>query len=190
MMRQLLQKLYSPLLAVLWNLLLVYVVYQIARLAYYLENSTLLTYSYDMWCGGLLFDTSAILYTNVLYVVLMLFPLHWKERPAYHRFCKGLFLLVNGIALAINLADAVYFQYTMRRTTTTVFSEFSNEGNLAGIVSYCITGILCYCLWLSWLSSGDAMPNPVSTSILLPLTPHLSLLAPHPLPPINGGTIV
>ena len=134
MMRQLLQKLYSPLLAVLWNLLLVYVVYQIARLAYYLENSTLLTYSYDMWCGGLLFDTSAILYTNVLYVVLMLFPLHWKERPAYHRFCKGLFLLVNGIALAINLADAVYFQYTMRRTTTTVFSEFSNEGNLAGIV--------------------------------------------------------
>jgi phosphoglycerol transferase MdoB-like AlkP superfamily enzyme len=134
MMRQLLQKIYSPLLAVLWNLLLVYVVYQIARLAYYLENSTLLTYSYDVWRGGLLFDTSAILYTNVLYVVLMLFPLHWKERPAYHRFCKGLFLLVNGISLAINLADAVYFQYTMRRTTTTVFSEFSNEGNLAGIV--------------------------------------------------------
>ena len=133
-MRQLLQKIYSPLLAVLWNLLLVYVVYQIARLAYYLENSTLLTYSYDVWRGGLLFDTSAILYTNVLYVVLMLFPLHWKERPAYHRFCKGLFLLVNGISLAINLADAVYFQYTMRRTTTTVFSEFSNEGNLAGIV--------------------------------------------------------
>ena len=43
-------------------------------------------------------------------------------------------MVVNGLALAINLADAVYFQYTMRRTTTTVFQEFSNEGNLGSII--------------------------------------------------------
>ena len=41
---------------------------------------------------------------------------------------------MNGFPLAINLADSVYFQYTMRRTTTTVFSEFSNEGNLGSII--------------------------------------------------------
>ena len=35
--------------------------------------------------------------------------------------------------MAVNLCDAVYFRFTMRRTTTTVFSEFSNEGNLGGI---------------------------------------------------------
>ena len=38
-MKKLLNKLYSPLLAVMWNLLLVYLVYQIARLEYYLENT-------------------------------------------------------------------------------------------------------------------------------------------------------
>jgi len=126
-------KTYSPLLAVLWNLLLVYLVYQIARLEYYLENTDYLSYSVGAWKGGLVFDTSAILYTNALYVVMMLFPLHWKENAVYQKLCKWFFVIVNSIAFAINLADSVYFRYTMRRTTTTVFQEFSNEGNLGSI---------------------------------------------------------
>ncbi len=133
-MRQLLNKIYSPLLAVLWNLLLVYLVYQIARLEYYVENRDYLSYTWDIFQGGLLFDTSAILYTNALYVVMMLFPLHWKENRIYHKVCQWLFVVVNSIAFAINLADSVYFRYTMRRTTTTVFEEFSNEGNLGSII--------------------------------------------------------
>ena len=127
-------KTYSPVLAVLWNLLLAYLVYQTARLAYYLENSDYLSYSWDIFRGGLLFDTSAILYTNILYVMMMLIPWYKKENNTYHLICKWLYMVVNGLALAINLADAVYFQYTMRRTTTTVFQEFSNEGNLGSII--------------------------------------------------------
>ena len=88
-MRQLLNKIYSPLLAVLWNLLLVYLVYQIARLEYYVENRDYLSYTWDIFQGGLLFDTSAILYTNALYVVMMLFPLHWKENRIYHKECAN-----------------------------------------------------------------------------------------------------
>ena len=130
-MKQLLSKPYAPIVAVIWNILLVYVVYQIARLAYFFENTQLLHYNSDVFRGGLLFDTSAIVYTNALYVVLMIavgaFSL--KGQKAF----KWLYLTINGLALAINLADAVYFQYTMRRTTTTVFGEFSNEGNLGSI---------------------------------------------------------
>ena len=127
-------KIYAPLLAVVWNLLLVYLVYQVARLEYYWENADLLNYSAEVFRGGLLFDTSAILYTNALYVLLMLFPLHLKETVTFHKICKWLFIIVNASALAINLGDSVYFRYTMRRTTTTVFSEFSNEGNLVSII--------------------------------------------------------
>ena len=130
-MKQLLSKSYAPIAAVIWNILLVYVVYQIARLAYFFENTQLLHYNGDVFRGGLLFDTSAIVYTNALYVVLMIavgaFSL--KGQKAF----KWLYLTINGLALAINLGDAVYFQYTMRRTTTTVFGEFSNEGNLGSI---------------------------------------------------------
>ena len=133
-MKTLNNELFSPLLAVLWNLLLVYLVYQVARIEYWLENSDYLNYTFDVWRGGLMFDTSAILYTNALYVVLMLFPLHLKETATYHRICKWVFVIVNGLALAINLADSVYFRYTMRRTTSTVFDEFSSEGNLGSII--------------------------------------------------------
>ncbi|MBP5777809.1 MAG: sulfatase-like hydrolase/transferase [Prevotella sp.] len=132
-MGKVMNKIYAPLLAVLHNLLLAFLIYQVARLAYWLENSDILRFTYDIWSGGLLFDISAILYTNVLWVVLILFPLHLKETPLYQHLCKIVFMVINGVALAVNLADAVYFQYTLRRTTTTVFSEFSNEGNLGSI---------------------------------------------------------
>lgn len=129
----------SPLTATLCNLLLAYGAYLLARVIYFFENygyfSQGLTFSHFMEIlgGGLMFDTSAILVTNILYIVLMLFPVYAKENGAYQRLCRIIFLVVNGLALAVNLCDAVYFRYTMRRTTTTVFSEFSNEGNLGGI---------------------------------------------------------
>ena len=87
----------------------------------------------EMLGGGLVFDTSAILVTNIPYIVMMLIPWHKKEHQTYQLVCKWVFIVINGLALAINLCDSVYFQYTMRRTTTTVFSEFSNEGNLGSI---------------------------------------------------------
>ena len=129
-----------PLVAVAANLLLAYVVYFVARVAYLAEN-----YSYfspaisaksigELLTGSLVFDTSAILVTNIPYIVLMLLPWHGKEQQWWHRLCRVLFVTVNVLALAVNLADAVYFKYTMRRTTTTVFSEFASEENLGGVL--------------------------------------------------------
>ena len=131
---------FTPLVCLVINLLLVYVAYQLVRLAYLFENwgyfSESLTGSHvlELFGGSLVFDTSAILYTNALYILLMLLPVPQKETPAFHRFLKGLFLTVNGVALAVNLCDAVYFPFTMRRTTNTVFHEFSNEGNIGSIL--------------------------------------------------------
>ena len=129
----------SPLTAVLCNLLIAYGAYFLARIIYFFENYSFfaqnLSFSHlmEMLGGGLVFDTSAILVTNIPYIVMMLFPLHLKENAAYQELCRAVFLIINGLALAVNLCDAVYFRFTMRRTTTTVFSEFSNEGNLGSI---------------------------------------------------------
>ena len=132
---RLLESYASPLLAVLLNLLLAYVVYFIARVAYLLDNWSYFAegLSWEVWQGGLVFDTSAILVTNIPYIVLMLLPLHWKEGRLWHLVCKWVFVVVNTLALVLNLCDAAYFPYTLRRTTTTVFNEFENEGNLGGI---------------------------------------------------------
>ena len=130
---------FAPLVAVVANLLIAYALYFVARVAYYLENHSIFSQGLDAaglasaFKGGLFFDSSAIMYTCVLYIVMMMLPLHWKERRGCQKVCKWVFVIVNTITLVLNLMDAVYFQYTSRRTTSTVFSEFSHEGNLAGI---------------------------------------------------------
>ena len=127
-----------PLGSVLANLLLAYASYLVARIAFLWENHTLYpdlsaSHLLELLKGGIVFDTTAILYTNALWVVMVLFPLHLKETALWHRVCRWTFVTVNTLCLSVNLADAVYFRYTMRRTTTTVFQEFSNEGNLSSI---------------------------------------------------------
>lgn len=129
----------TPLATTIYNLMLVYVVYFLARVLYLLLNYSYfavdMTYGHllELFIGGLVFDTSAILVTNSLYIVLMLLPWHGKETHLYQQVCKWVFLCINGLALFVNCCDAVYFRFTMRRTTTTIFSEFSNEGNILSI---------------------------------------------------------
>ena len=136
MRKKILESYLSPLAATLVNLLLAYVVYAIARVAYLLDNWSYFADSLTMEVvqGGLVFDTAAILVTNIPYIVLLLLPLHWKETRFWHRLCQVVFVVVNGLALAVNLCDAAYFPFTLRRTTTTVFSEFQNEQNLGGVL--------------------------------------------------------
>ena len=130
---------FAPFVALLVNLLLAFGLYIVARIEFLFEN-----YNYfcavlsptrlcQLFYGGYIFDRSAITYTNALYIVMMLFPLWLKETPLYHKICKWIFVVVNSATLIINLCDSVYFPYTLRRTTTSVFSEFKNENNLGDV---------------------------------------------------------
>ena len=125
--------------AFICNLVMMYLVYGICRFAYLFENWSVLSAGfdslsfYDAFKGCWLFDSSAILYTNVLYALLMLFPLHVKETNLWQSVAKWVYVVVNTICIVANLIDVVYFQYTGRRTTTSVFSEFRHESNLAGV---------------------------------------------------------
>ena len=129
----------SP-IAFVVNLALVYFAYGLCRLTYLFENWSVLSEGFDtlsFWDalkGCWMFDTSAILYTNILYAILMLVPLHWKETDGWQMVAKWVFVLVNSLGIIANLADAVYFQYTGRRTTSSVFQEFSNEGNIGDVI--------------------------------------------------------
>lgn len=129
----------APFVAMLLNIVMAFVVYMIARVEFLLENYSYfsgdLTLSHlaTMFYGGYIFDRSAITYTNILYIVMMMLPLWMKQTDAYNRVCKWLFVVVNGLAFVINLCDSVYFPYTLRRTTTSVFHEFQNETNLADV---------------------------------------------------------
>ena len=97
---------YATGLSAFINLLWVYAVYFVCRLVYGFENWSVLgeTMSSDgIWNilkGGCLFDTSAIMYTNSLYMVLMLLPCHLKERKGWQKFTKCVFLVVKSLAIS------------------------------------------------------------------------------------------
>lgn len=129
-----------PILCFLYNLMLAYVAFMICRVTYVAVNWPTLGPALDannwgdLFSGSLLFDTSALFYLNALVLLLTLLPWHQKETPAFLQATRIIYVLLNGIGIVANLADAVYFAYTGRRTTATVFSEFSNEGNLGSII--------------------------------------------------------
>lgn len=121
-----------------WNIFLVYVCYTICRIIFVLDNWDSFNYltmsDFLRLCrGGLLFDSAAIAYSNIIYVLLVFFPLHLKERKGYHKTVKWVFVVVNMMMLAMNLMDSGYFPFSNQRTTTTIFAQFANEDNLAGI---------------------------------------------------------
>lgn len=139
MIRDIKKSVLSPLVAVAVNIFIIYVVCTLARVEFLLENLQFFREALEdgsvwrlMW-GGIVLDTPGIFYTNALWILMMLLPIHQKERPGYRRVCKVVFIVCNALALFANLADSVYFPYTMRRTTADVFSEFSGENNIAGI---------------------------------------------------------
>ena len=72
-------------------MLMVYVLYAVFRLFFLWSNWNLFAAGFDklelqqLLTGSFLFDTSAILYTNALYALLLLLPLHYKERPWWKR---------------------------------------------------------------------------------------------------------
>ena len=124
-----------PLASVLWGLIIAYVIYFIARVIFFMENLNLFVdmtfdHIFELFTGGILFDTSAILYTNAVWIVFILLPFHYKETKTWYIINKWLYVVVNVACLILNLIDTVYFRYTIRRTTTTIFQEFSNESNL------------------------------------------------------------
>ena len=119
--------------ALLWDLLVVYCAYTLCRAVFLALNWSLyagtitLTHGLELFGAGLLFDTPAILYTNVIILLMFLLPLHWKEHPAFYRVARWIYTIVNSIAVYMNLMDCVYFPFTGKRTTASVFAEFSNE---------------------------------------------------------------
>ena len=124
----------TPAVTLLWNLLVVYCAYTLCRVVFLALNWPLfsgtitLSHGLELFGAGLLFDTPAILYINAVILLMFLLPLHWKEHPVYYRVARWIYTIVNSIAVYMNLMDCVYFPFTGKRTTASVFAEFSNEG--------------------------------------------------------------
>ncbi len=126
-------------LALALSLLLMMATYMVCRITFYLYNSDFfpdMTFGRfsKIMLGGLRFDLSALLYLNSLFFLLLIIPFDFRFRPAYQTVLKYLFVIINSIGIAMNVADTLYYQYTLRRTTLSVLRQFENEQNMGSLI--------------------------------------------------------
>jgi phosphoglycerol transferase MdoB-like AlkP superfamily enzyme len=87
-----------------------------------------------LMAGGLKFDLVAVLYVNMLWIVLMILPFDFRFLHSYQESAKYLYFITNALALVLNVCDFIYYKFTLRRTTADVFTQFQNEENISGLL--------------------------------------------------------
>ena len=123
----------TPFLVMVRNLVVVYAAFLICHPIFIWYNwssfqGDLTGMIWPMLKGALVFDTAGIMYICALYMLLMMFPFHFKEKLWYYRLTKIILVVMASAGVLMNLVDTVYYPYTGCRSTLQVLTEFSGEG--------------------------------------------------------------
>ena len=128
----------SYLASALCNLLLAMILFTVCRLVFFWMNQNLYpdldtSRLLGLFKAGLRFDLSAVLYTNLPYLILTFIPLQVRETRVWRKVTKAFYVVPTFLACAANLADSVYFPFTGQRTTCGIFKEFGGDDNLGQV---------------------------------------------------------
>lgn len=118
-----------------YRILFMMVLFTLCRTGFYLFNFKMFpgvtpAEFFTILKGGLSFDISAVVYINILFILLEIIPLDIRYNAGYEKVLRYIFLVTNGIALAMNGMDFVYYRFVGKRATADVFKTFENETNL------------------------------------------------------------
>ncbi|OIQ22073.1 MAG: sulfatase [Flavobacterium sp. MedPE-SWcel] len=124
--------------ALFYRLFLAYLFYFVARVLFFTYNSEFLEVDsigefMSLYYHGLAFDTTAILYMNLLFIFLSVIPIFINTKKGYQRVLFWVYFVFNLIAYATNFADFIYYKYTYARTTVAVVDVLKNEENKGGM---------------------------------------------------------
>lgn len=103
---------------------------------------------------GLTFDTTAILYVNLLFILLSILPLYINTRPWFQKVIFYVYFITNLLAYATNFIDLIYYKFSNFRLTIATFNEFGNETNGFALLFSFLKNywhVLFLFLALSWL---------------------------------------
>ncbi|MCO5236121.1 MAG: sulfatase-like hydrolase/transferase [Chitinophagaceae bacterium] len=123
----------------LYRLLVVLVIYMLCRGLFYVFNRPLfegIGFSDGLLIvkGGFKFDIATLFYFNSLFILGALLPFRKRTAAGYQQFLTWVFMLFNGLAVLLNCIDIIYYRFTLRRTTRSVFDEFANETNKTNLL--------------------------------------------------------
>lgn len=151
----------QPVFALTVNLLVMMCLFMVCRVFFFLVNHKFFAdvsigHFFDLCLGGIQFDRTAVIYINLLLVLMLVLPLKLRNQAVYQKVCRWVFVVFNAVALFANLCDTGFFPYTNRRTTFSIFSEFKNEDNLGGVLlngfadNWYIVLFFVFLVWVLW----------------------------------------
>lgn len=83
---------------------------------------------------GMRFDTVAILYTNALYVFLLVIPFRFRRTRTFGILTDIIFYASNIVLLIPNLADSAYYPFSLKRMTIDIFRYISTGDDTANMM--------------------------------------------------------
>ncbi len=109
-------------LVLLYRISLLMAFYSLCRILFYSFNTlsfpkVIFLSFLEIMKAGLFFDIQAILYLNVVYAIFFLLPFRFRFANWYQHFLKLVFMIGNGLGLAFNLIDIIYYRYILKRIT-------------------------------------------------------------------------
>jgi len=129
----------NPQTVLVLRLLLVLLLMILTRLAIYFLHPSLfpgitLTRLLYYTFTGMRFDTVAILYTNALYIFLLVIPFRFRRKRAFSLITDSIFYISNIILLIPNLADTAYYPFSLKRMTIDIFRYISTGDDTANMM--------------------------------------------------------
>ena len=117
-------------------MLLILFLFSLSRIGFYVFNHRMfpdisVSQFFNILKGGIVFDISATVYVNSLFIVLSIIPFDFRYTGLYDKILKYVFFISNGIAIAANSADFVYYRFIFKRATADVFKTFENEQHMS-----------------------------------------------------------
>jgi phosphoglycerol transferase MdoB-like AlkP superfamily enzyme len=150
---------YSPIILVL-RILAILVLYSISRVHFYWSNQSFfggLDFEQMMliFKGGFRFDVVSVLYINLIYILINLFPGNHHKSPLFRRISDVLFFVTNAVGLLANCIDSTYYQFNLRRSTFTSLIELKDMNNLGELFSSFF--LRYWQVWMVWVLFWGAL---------------------------------
>ena len=117
-----------------YRILLAYLFYFIARILFFVYNRNLIqidgvTDIVSMCYHGLAFDTTSILYLNLLFIVFSILPFRINHSKKYQTFLFYLYFVPNLFGYATNFVDFIYYRFNFGRSTIAALDSLEHESN-------------------------------------------------------------
>ncbi len=128
----------------LYRFFLAYVFYFIARLLFVLYNNDLLLVEdlatfFKLCYHGLVFDTAAIIYLNLLFILGSILPFFINTKAKFQKILFFIYFIPNLIGYATNYVDMAYYRFNMSRSTIAVKEVLENEQNKSELFAHFLT---------------------------------------------------